>query len=374
MRVLIVTAPYGSGHLQVSSVLKQRFLENKNAEVEVFDVFSNSSKFRNSIIKKTYLMSYNIKLLGNAYAYFFYNSERLMKTRIGKKMSEFGKKIFLKKVLSFKPDIVINTFPFYPAYDVLGSNPNIKLYTIITDYYANYFWKNDANRMHFVANEEMKRRLLNDGIDESKITISGIPINDIFYEVENKNEIIKEHELDETKPILLIFAGTYGVLPKIKKTLKNLSSELDIQIMIICGKNKRLYKNLSKFSKEYNNIKVYGYVNDMYNKMAIADLMITKPGGIALTEAINKGLPTILVKPSKGQELENALIFERNNISIVAEGSEDIAMHVKDILQNKDKLQRMKDACKKIVVPYSVDIIYNKIMDISDEVEKNNYK
>ena len=108
---------------------------------------------------------------------------------------------------------------------------------------------------------------------------------------------------------MLVAAGTHGVVSRVDEIAERLAAQPEIQVVVVCGKNEKLYDQTIELTKEFSNLKVLGYCKEMHELLEIADLMVTKPGGISLTEAAVKGVPVILYNPVYGQELENAKYF-----------------------------------------------------------------
>lgn len=78
------------------------------------------------------------------------------------------------------------------------------------------------------------------------------------------------------------------------------------------GKNEALKQDLLSLQKQNSDaLKVFGYVENIDELFRVTSCMITKPGGITLSEAAALQVPVILYKPVPGQENENAMYFER---------------------------------------------------------------
>ena len=91
-----------------------------------------------------------------------------------------------------------------------------------------------------------------------------------------------------------------------------------------------------------------GYCTEMHELLEIADLMVTKPGGISLTEAAVKGVPVILYNPVYGQELENAKYFSDKNAAVIVSSESELIYHVLIILNEEGLLDEMKNNIKQL--------------------------
>jgi processive 1,2-diacylglycerol beta-glucosyltransferase len=118
-------------------------------------------------------------------------------------------------------------------------------------------------------------------------------------------------------------------------------------------------------------LKALGYVEQIDELFRVTDCMITKPGGITLTEATAIGVPVILYKPVPGQEKENALFFEDYGAAIVINRHEDILESVTNLLQDEEKLESMKQNIKKLHLKQSSQTILEDIVEQSDLIMSN---
>ena len=108
----------------------------------------------------------------------------------------------------------------------------------------------------------------------------------------------------------------------------------------------------------------------MHELLEIADLMVTKPGGISLTEAAIKGVPVILYNPVYGQELENAKYFSDKKAAVIVSSESELIYHVLIILNEDGLLEEMKDNIKQLSRPYSAKTIVEDVLKDSDEYYK----
>ena len=113
-------------------------------------------------------------------------------------------------------------------------------------------------------------------------------------------------------------------------------------------------------------LKVFGYVENIDELFRVTSCMITKPGGITLSEAAALQVPVILYKPVPGQENENALYFEKKGAAVVIRDDSEVFAKTEALLQDDMKLLQMKEAMKSIYRPepagHIVDTIWQKIM------------
>ena len=113
---------------------------------------------------------------------------------------------------------------------------------------------------------------------------------------------------------LLIMGGGLGLLPKGDAFYEALNGVPGLSVTVIAGKNKKMYK---KLHGKYENIRVLGFTDQVETYMRQADLIISKPGGLTLFEAIHLELPMLVFSPFLEQEIKNAEFIAENGIGRV---------------------------------------------------------
>ncbi|APH04682.1 diglucosyl diacylglycerol synthase [Bacillus weihaiensis] len=357
-KVLILTAKYGNGHVQVAKTLEKKCKELGYKEVIVCNLYSESFPIFSEITQYLYLKSFSIGK--QFYRLFYYGVDKIYNKRMMNLYFKMGHKRLHQIVTSEQPDMIINTFPMIvvPEYR-RKTGTVIPTFNVLTDFCLHRIWVHENIDKYYVATNHVKEKLLRLGINPSMIKVTGIPIRSQFQENLNVIDIHNKYHLDPTKKILLIMAGAHGVLKNVKELCQSFISKSDqIQTVIVCGNNTLLFESLQPLAEAYPQaLKVLSYVERIDELYRVAACMITKPGGITLTEATALGVPVVLYKPVPGQEKENAHYFEQNNAAVVINQIEDIVKEVTTLLSDETRLQEMKANIKKIHVSYSADLI-----------------
>src|SRR5262249_51812183 len=144
------------------------------------------------------------------------------------------------------------------------------------------------------------------GVPEDRITASGIPVHSIFSRSAPTAPIFKQLELDPKKRVVLVLAGGLG-LQSLLKAVENLFQLTSVQLITVSGKNEALRQQLTRLQAPIGMKVVHlGFVKNMHELLSIADLVITKPGGLTVTECVVKKRPMIFFDPIPGQEEANA--------------------------------------------------------------------
>lgn len=332
MNIVILTAKYGMGHYTAAMSLKQE-LENKDIDVEVVDFFEVVfPKLKKAIYGTFNFLVSKCNKIYNFFYRFMANTEKAPFQSIVKNKIE-------KLVKEKNAEIIISTFPvcskYISAYKKV-SNSNVKLYTYITDVEISKEWITEETNAYFVASYESKKQMIEQNVEKEKIKVVGIPVRKEFKEVVYQKQ----------KSEIVIMGGGLGLIPCIEKTLENLSTNTNIHITLLAGKNQKLF---DKYNNCYKNVTVIGYTDEVYKFMEKAELIITKPGGITLFEAIHLKTPIYVLSPFLSQEIGNAKFIENNGLGkVVWNKSENIAQDILYLINTPIILEKMKSNMQRL--------------------------
>ncbi|MCP1452383.1 glycosyltransferase [Priestia megaterium] len=112
-----------------------------------------------------------------------------------------------------------------------------------------------------------------------------------------KEECIKvKYGLKYNVPTVLIMDGGCGLISSHNKILTSLEEYLfELQVIIVCGHNKKIKKSLeNSLSYSRHHIIIMGFVDCIDELMAICDGMITKAGGVTISEGLALNIPILL--------------------------------------------------------------------------------
>ena len=156
--------------------------------------------------------------------------------------------------------------------------------------------------------------------------------------------------------------GSMGCGP-IAKLVKHIAKGLaeDMEVSVICGTNRRLREKLEQKYKRNEKIHIIGYTNQMPLYMDSADLLLTKPGGISITEAAVKKLPMVFVNAVAGCEQYNMDFFVKMGAAVTAGSVKELAEQSIQILLCDTQRQGMEDALQNYQYPGGAETIFNSI-------------
>lgn len=371
MKILIFYASYGGGHLSAAKSIKQYLDENYiDADTKLVDCVEYINKGLNTIT--TFAYKEMAKKAPWAWGEIYDHSQKGAMSHISSGANKFMSLKLNKLFEEFNPDIVISTHPFATQMTAClkeKGKTNCILASVMTDFASHDQWLVGSKYIDhiFVSHEGMKKDIISKGIPAKKVHATGIPLSNRFLEHFDRKEIKSSFDLDYNKKTILFFGGGEFGLGK-EKTLKILKAFIDnihdeYQIIAISGKNEKMQEKFEELVGNNPNVQVYGYTNEVPELMSISDLVVTKPGGLTITEALASGLPIVVINPIPGQEVENAEFLEKKGVAIWIRKTENPNDAVKDLLENPEQIKHMKIRSKLMAKKNSTKDICKIIMD-----------
>ena len=347
LRVLVFSAAFGNGHLRAAEAVIEGIL-SKHPEAEIchldFGDFLNQRI--NTLIKSIYgeIIKYIPKLWGR----FYYQTAKVQpQSKSQHFLNRLGRSEYLKYIQVFKPDFIVCTYPTISSilaqlrYEQLLQVPVI---TVITDYSVHSHWVHQGVDGYVVSCTEVKESLVSWGIKAGHIYETGIPVSPKSEVAMEREPLIAKLGLKSDLPTFLVMGGSYGVLKSAKRICKKLAdSPVPVQAIIVCGKNKKLYLSLEEVIAQGRNPMIrFEFVDNVEELMAVSDLIITKAGGLTVSEALTKHLPLVIYKPIPGQEEENAHFVQRIGAGCIAGNEEELEQLLNRFLRHPEDIEKMR--------------------------------
>jgi len=188
----------------------------------------------------------------------------------------------------------------------------LRLAAIITDYDIYPLWARPEVDLFLVPHEDLIEPLIKLGVPKEKVRAPGLPIAPVFQEAQDPAAAKAALGLDASSPTALVFGGGFGAGPMEACVEAALESE-GWQVIAVCGLNEKLRKKLLPLAQERSGkLRVLGYRTDIPALMAASDVIVTKGGGLSLTEALYSGARVVAMPSLPGQERAN-IAFMRSH-------------------------------------------------------------
>lgn len=374
MKILIFSASTGGGHKRAAAALEETIKRiDPDASVTVVDGLRAIGKmYDNTTVKGYYFL---VKRAPKVYGEMYEVTDRKnIAYKAVMKLNASRSSKLLEEIKRHDPDVIIMCHAFITAMvsrlKRKGKLGNIKTISLITDYDAHRTYVAPDIDAYVVAEPQMAPKLIEEfGVDESIIYPLGIPTFEKFSVPGIKEEIFRREGLDPGKTTVLLMAGSFGVTGVLQfyKQLAALSDGL--QLIVITGKNERLYEKLREAVKESDasdRTKLLFFVDNVEDYMHISDLIVTKPGGLTITESLACHLPMAIYNAYPGQEQYNVkfLLMQKAAISI---DDKTGAQEIHNLLQSPERLNEMRENCKRLARPNAAEDMYKLARQLGGE-------
>jgi processive 1,2-diacylglycerol beta-glucosyltransferase len=355
-RILFLYLTKHSGHYAAAVAIEQAARRlDEHLESMLLDSFSHANPVLSKVTLKAYLAA--LKAAPEIWEWMYDNPEFKERTAKIRDLLNRGNSKKLQRILDdFQPDIVVCTQAF--ACGVLASwkqrtgNNRPALVGVLTDFVAHRYWAHEKVDLYIAPNDETKHTLVSQGVPPERVRVHGIPVGDHFNQAADRIAVYKSLGLKPGLPMILVMGGSLGLGP-----MKSVIRKLDklpqpFNIVAVTGKNEELKERLERRGQRLRHpTKVFGFVENVHELMDIAEVVVTKPGGITTAECLVKRLPMIIINPIPGQEAKNTEFLLAQDVAVVAEDANDVMLFVDEFLRNPEKLRRMREAARMLGRP-----------------------
>ena len=217
-------------------------------------------------------------------------------------------RIMADTIREFKPDVILNTNEMFntPIGRVLqetgARTPSFTVVTDLADVHS--LWFSPEPDRFFIANEWVKVKALESGVPEGKLVTSGIPVSPDFSLNQVEKQALRGSLGLDPHRLTLLFVGSNRV-SNLQDYLQVLESfPTPVQAVVIAGGNDELYKKLVDSHFDFP-VEVRNFEKNVPQWMMASDILVTKAGGLIVSEGLAAGLPILLIDYLPGQEEGN---------------------------------------------------------------------
>ncbi|NLM28376.1 MAG: hypothetical protein GX211_09440 [Clostridiaceae bacterium] len=348
MHVLFLYASTGSGHLKAAKYVAET-MTTKNADIQVH--MSDALKLCYSAFESFILKAFRFLISGCPVTYRllyrFTENNSIFNHIAGLFFSSSVSE--LKRICDFtKADCIVCTHPFAlmlasKLKKILKLNAPA-IMGIITDYKIHRFWVYPQTDLYFVPSEEMKEDMLRLGWSADRIKVTGVPCPP---DIEHDVKVCRKQ-----KPYWLVSGGGWGLGNLESTIISLLKRQTGHTLMVVAGENNVLYQRLKNIEAKYpDRLIVKRTIPKLYNTMKNALAVLTKPGGLTVTEAMILKKPLILLKPLPGAEEKNLDYLVRRGAAISYNTflkQTDIINHWHELHSHRQGLTARSDSSDRI--------------------------
>jgi processive 1,2-diacylglycerol beta-glucosyltransferase len=349
MRVLVLTASYGSGHNAAAQSLAAAFV-SAGASVTVVDHFRelvHPAFDRMSRGLYALVLRRAPALWGAAYGI----GDRLASdSRWALGVPCLGARRLMAVLDRLAPDAVVTVHatPAVALSALAREGRRIPPHTtVVTDFVAHSQWIAPRVDRYCVAAEEVKHEFVARGIAPERVIVTGVPLRPRFEASVDPVSARRALGLSPELPVVLAMAGaqgSFGRLRDVARALMGLAAP--VQSVVVTGHDAELAGEIARLTAG-RAIRTFGFVDDIRSLMAAADLLVSKAGGMTLAEAMAAELPLLTYGSLPGQERRNERFASRAGIALVARRPRELERALERALSEPELLDRLRGQMRR---------------------------
>ena len=349
MRVLILSCNTGEGHNSCSAAIQECF-EAQGVHCEVADALRFISKGASELFAWAHVAMYRHFPALFRYSYSFLENHpgAFRKKSPIHRFFSVGTRRLGDHIRAGGFDAVICTHVFSAMIltETLRRHPlPVRTAFVATDYTCSPSMDQSDLERYFIPDQSLAQEFLVGGIRPEQLIPSGIPVRSEFYRCSDRETAGKAFGIPEGHRHMMMMCGSMGCGP-IRQLTKLLAQKLtpEQHLSVLCGTNKRLFRQMKRRYAKQENIHIYDYVEDISLLMDSVDLYLTKPGGLSTTEAAVKCLPMVMIDAVAGCEAHNRRYFLNTGLGVTADSSKELAERCAELLSNPARTRELRAA------------------------------
>ena len=346
-RILILTADYGYGHRSAANAIAEALQETYGRDCKV-EIVNPMDDPRAPALLRDGESGYN-KIVRAAPDLYKLGYE-VIDTRVVSNLIKNGFTLILfnalREIIQTKqPDCIVCTYPYQEILTAIFAieKHHIPFLTIVTDLATvNRLWFHQATDLCLVPTQTVYNLAIESGLPAEKVKIIGIPVRPEFAKVKRDQNALRQSLgwREDVFTVLAIGSQRVGHLYDALSILNH--SGFPLQLIVAAGGDQNLYE-LCQDTEWHVETHIYNFISEMGLFMRAADCVLSKAGGLTVSESLACGLPLILVDVIPGQETGNANYVISGDAGVLTENPIEVLEALCHWLEN-DQLIYQKQA------------------------------
>jgi UDP-N-acetylglucosamine:LPS N-acetylglucosamine transferase len=254
-----------------------------------------------------------------------------------------------------KPDLVVSTYFTFTHYlELLKTVGQLDAITVVLNpepFDSHYIWFSPTFDWSLVFSRKSREEIAEKGISASRLREFQFPIKPSFARRKESKPTLRRKLALETKPFTaLFFFGAEGVGPVKKYMAMLIERKLSLQVVVVCGRNVRLRKDLEALAAGPTGpvrIAVRGYMNNLADYIAAADVVVGKSGPNQVFETLVQGRP-LIISSFLANEKETTNWVISNRVGWLTRTPSQLAMRLAKLADRPDILAEYQRNINKL--------------------------
>ncbi len=257
-------------------------------------------------------------------------------------------------LVRWQPDVVVSVYMLYSEAVAAASarlGRKVPHITVITDLGSTVHsvWFSPHDAFCVTPSEVVRRKAITCGMDDAHVVVAGIPVDRRFGQPAAPVSTLRAQlgwEIDP--PVILLMSGGAGIGHMADLAAAIDAADLPAQLAVVAGRNEELEEHLRAIAWR-NPTHIYGFTREVPTLMHASNIVLTKAGGLSVSEALAAGLPIILHSAIQGQETGNVEHVVDHGAGVWAPTSTEVVRTLKRwLMQDPQEWRRCTDAARAL--------------------------
>ena len=368
-RILLLSVSAGAGHGRAAEALRaEAQAHDPGISAKHIDVMTLVPRSFRALYADYYIKL--VEYHPSVWAYLYHATDKMPRDALFAKFQRAIERLNARKlretIEEFAPEHIICTH-FLPAellaHDIKRGRNVPPVWVQVTDFDLHRMWVQPAMRGYFAASDEIAFRMAERGIPAANVQVTGIPIMPAFSQKLDRAECARELGIEPDKTTLLFMTGGAGIAGGKRMIEALLALSGDFQVIALAGRNEELLANYRWLAAAHaRRLFPLGFTTTIERIMACADLAVTKPGGLTVSECLAVGLPMVLIAPIPGQEERNADYLLEQGVALKAHDVVALQYKIEHLLAHAEKLLRMRENMRGLGRPDAARAVLDHVL------------
>ncbi len=362
MFLAILSCNYGGGHRRVAEIIAAEWRAQIGGRVEIVDYFTRFANPRFDALTRFWYYQTIRFAPGVQRRFYDFMGEIRPDSWFRRAVNRTGMERLHDYLTAERPDAVCCVHWTFTGTmsDLKGAGRTaVPCLTVITDYVAHGEWIHPNVERYCVPHEVLRDGLYRRGVPAGHVLASGVPVERKFDRQHDRAALMKRFGLTPGVPVVLVMAGAYAALGRVHDLVRVLARfPRPIQPLVVCANAPRLARWVRAVGeRSAHPFRVFGYVDNIDELMTVSDLLVTKAGGVTVSEAFMKGLPMLVYGSIPGQEESNTEFVVGRGAALAVKTPAEASEALAGLLSHPDRLAELGRAAARLRRPDAARIV-----------------
>ena len=354
-RVLFLISDTGGGHRAAANAISAALREiEPGCDVRIEDALVKTAAWPTNRSPQIY--AWGMKRARWMWGLGFHLLNGPFRARLLGNLGFPGMKTRLRRLIEeHAPDLVVSPHPLLTrivvrALDGMTARPPFAI--VVTDLVTGHasWYEPDADLICLPTPQALERAA-SCGVARAKMVVTGQPLHPRAEAAVAQRAALRE-KLGWREPVVLMIGGGDGVGDLGARVRAVAAAGPSARIVVVCGKNESLRAELAA-EKWPLSVDVRGFVDNLHELMAAADVLVTKGGPGSVIEGCLASLPILIYDYLPGQEIGNVRLVEEAGAGRYVPRNEDLVIAVRQYLDDPAARAAAGAKARTLAVPDS---------------------